>query len=44
MQAQKPEEFAAWMNANPDHPQRDLMLKERVVTGFRVVTLKKRDV
>lgn len=27
MQAQKPEEFAAWMIANPDHPQRDLMLE-----------------
>jgi hypothetical protein len=25
MQEQAPEEFAEWMNANPDHPQRDTM-------------------
>ena len=27
LQAQAPEEFAAWVNAHPDHPQRDLMLE-----------------
>jgi hypothetical protein len=27
MQTKAPEEFAAWINGNPDHPQRDLMLE-----------------
>lgn len=35
LQSQKPAEFASWLAANPDHPQRDLMIHGGAKTLFK---------